>query len=87
METKLECKYDSRKSFYGKAKVIYDGDKLVLVSYSTVVAKIEDGKATIYGLYSDTTTRHIKEFLQQNGFEVIDSKQILKDYGEKNENI
>jgi maleate cis-trans isomerase len=73
--------YDSRASFYGKAKVTVDveGD-LILTSYSTDVAVIKGNKAVVKGLYSQTTTRHIKEFLKQNGFKAIDSKQIEKDY-------
>lgn len=80
---KLEPKYDSSKSFYGKAKVRREDGKLILTSYTTDVAEIENGKAKVNGLYSDTTTRHIKEFLIQNGFKAENSKQIMKDYGVK----
>ena len=79
---KLQPKYDSRKSFYGKAKVEMEDGKKVLYSYNTKVAEIKDGKAIVHGLYSDTTTRHIKDFLQQNGFKVESSKQIMQDYSE-----
>lgn len=82
---KLQTQYDRRKSFYGKAVVFKEGDKLVLRSYSTDVAYIENGKPVVNGLYSATTTRHIKEFLRQNGFKAESSKQILADYGEKQE--
>jgi len=77
---KLEPRYDSRKSFYGKAWVIDENGELVLQSYSTNVAKIKQGKPVVYGMYSNTTTRHIKEFLKQKGFKAESSKQILKDY-------
>lgn len=80
---KLKPKLDSRKSFYGKAKVRRENGVLILTSYQTDVAKIENGKPTVYGLYSVTTTRHIKDFLYQNGFKAESSKQILKDYGVK----
>jgi hypothetical protein len=77
----LEPRYDSRKSFYGKAKV--EDDKLY--SYNTLVAEIKDGKPVVYGLYSQTTARHIKEWLRQNGFKAESSKQIMNDYGVKEE--
>ena len=81
-ETKLKPQYDSKKSFYGKANVETrdNGDK-VLISYNTEVAEIRNGKPIVFGLYSSTTTRHIKEFLMQNGFEFKDSKDIIARYG------
>lgn len=77
----LATNYDSRASFYGKARVTVDveGD-LILTSYNTDVAVIKGDKAVVKGLYSQTTTRHIKEFLKQNGFKAINAKQIKKDY-------
>jgi hypothetical protein len=81
-EIKLQPKYNRQKSFYGKAYV-YDKDgKKILRSYSTDVAYIENGKAVVRGTYSVTTLRHIKEFLQQNGFKAENSKQIIADYGD-----
>lgn len=84
---KIEPKYDSRKSFYGKARVITEsnGDK-TLISYQTEVARIKNGKPEVYGTYSATTLRHIKEFLKQNGYKAENSKQIMTDYGVKAEN-
>ena len=62
----LQARYDTRKSFYGKAYVIgYDRDTLLLQSYNTIVAHIYKGKFTSYGKYSHTTTRHQKEFERQ----------------------
>ena len=78
MEYFLECRYDSRASFYKKAKVVEKHKMKELYSYGTLVAFISDrviGK-TIYkylGKYSQTTTRHQKEFFRQNG---LDDKQI-----------
>lgn len=72
--------YDSRKSFYGKAKVIEMENEIVLQSYDTFVASIKEGKVTINGFYSNTTLRHIKEFLKQNGFEVGSKKELEKMY-------
>lgn len=70
----LNCRYDSRQSFYDKAKV------KVLTSYDTPVALIEDDKVYIDELYSQTTLRHIKEFLKQNGFDALSKDQILLKY-------
>lgn len=78
----LEPRYDSRKSFYGKAQVDTGdkGDKNKLYSYDTLVAEIKDGKPVVYGTYSQTTLRHIKDWLKQNGFKAESKAQIEKDY-------
>jgi hypothetical protein len=80
MTTELEAQYDNRKSFYGKARMRTEGNKTILTSYTTDVAYIEDGKAHVEGTYSNTTLRHIKEFLRQNGFYVDNKSQIIRDY-------
>ena len=72
--------YDSRKSFYGKAVVIEENNTLILFSYDTKVAEIQNGKASVYNTQSQTTVRHIKEFLLQNGFKADTKKQIINDY-------
>lgn len=51
-----------------------------LQSYNTIVAEIKNGKAKIFGWYSSTTTRHIKEFLQQFGFKIGTKTQLEKMY-------
>lgn len=76
----LEPIYSNVKSFYGKAKVLRENGVIKLQSYSTIVATIENGKAHINGWYSATTTRHIKEFLQQMGFKVGTKSQLEKLY-------
>jgi len=81
----LKPRYDSAKSFYKKAKVKQQNGKLILQSYQTDVAEIVNGKPYVKGTYSQTTTRHIKEFLQQQGFKVESTKQMMKDYGRKQE--
>lgn len=67
---------DSRKSFYGKANVEINGNTKALISYSTKVAEIEEGQLKVFGTYSATTLRHIKEFAYQNGFGCMNKKQI-----------
>ena len=76
----LETIYDSRNSFYEKAKVEVLENRINLYSYGTLVAFIENGVAYITGDYTQTTLRHIKEFLLQNGFVAINKKQIMDDY-------
>lgn len=68
--------YDARKSFYKKAKILsYDGN-LYLQSYNTIVAKNEGGKIDVFGWYSQTTARHINEFLKQNGCDTMTKKEM-----------
>ena len=86
MSYELRAIYDSRKEFYGKAKVIENGDGIkTLRSYQTEVAYIKDGRAYVRGHYSATTGRHIREFLLQNGFTAGKWAQIEKDYGKPEE--
>lgn len=79
MTTELMPMYDSRKSFYGKARVNVNpvNGNLQLISYNTRVAVIhQDNTASVYGWYSNTTARHIRDFLQQNGFPNITKAQM-----------
>lgn len=79
--------FDSRNSFYNKARVVEkdDGTK-ILYSYATPVCRIKDNKATLLHRgylgwnSSQTTLRHVKEFLKQNGFEVGSVKDLAKMY-------
>lgn len=59
--------YDSRKSFYHKAKVIFTDDGTIqLQSYYTIVGEIKNNTYhQIWHGKSQTTTRHIKEFKKQ----------------------
>lgn len=74
----LQSIYDTRTDFYKKAKIYVIGEFKVLVSYSTIVAGVYKNEFYIKGWYSQTTTRHINEFLQQNGFNKISKKQMLE---------
>jgi hypothetical protein len=63
-----------------------ENGKLILKSYSTDVAYIEDGKAVVKGMYSKTTARHIRQFLKNEGFNTDGSfDDILKRYPESDE--
>lgn len=84
---KLDPKFDHRKSFYGKARVLEkdDGTK-VLYSYGTPVVRIRNGEVTLLTKgylgwsSSPTTLRHVKDFLQQNGFKAGSYKDLAKMY-------
>ena len=81
----LKPQFDNAKSFYRKAN-IYRNNKgsIFLMSYETIVAEIKDAtitetgnqQAIVYGWYSMTTSRHINEFLRQNGFVTLNKKEM-----------
>lgn len=65
-EYELTPRFDSRKSFYGKAIVIdYENGRQELRSYQTIVSRCRDGVVEHLGKWSQTTTRHQKEFERQ----------------------
>lgn len=74
--------YDSAKSFYKKAIVETNNNIIKLISYNSIVATINlnTNKATVKNTYSQTTLRHIKEFLRQHRYKADSKKQILEDY-------
>lgn len=90
-EEYLTCRYDTRQSFYGKAKVEVQKNDFEctkdLYSYGTLVASIvcnfEKNNITYkyFGKYSQTTTRHQKEFFKQNGLNDKEIKELF-DKGE-----
>ena len=62
----LEARFDTRKSFYGKARIIdHENGTIELQSYNTIVSRCVDGKVEELGKWSQTTTRHQKEFRKQ----------------------
>lgn len=67
-EEYLEPRYDTRNSFYKKAKVVTkdNGDE-ELYSYGTHVGGVRGGKPYSKGRFSQTTSRHQKEFFKQRG--------------------
>ena len=83
MELKeLQAIYDGRKSFYGKAQLIENGEKTELQSYNTIVATYykKENKFVLHGKYSQTTTRHQKEFANQLGLNFKNSKELFDKY-------
>lgn len=80
MNYQLKPIYENKKSYYNKAVIEESNGKKTLKSYETDVCFIENNKAVVKETYSQTTLRHIKEFLKQNGFKAETEKQILNDY-------
>ena len=83
----LESIYNSQKSFYNKAYVISNNKFISLYSYNTFIIAIDrESKELIYSHYwdySQTTLRHLKEFLKQNESFLQHNNYILKDYSKK----
>lgn len=85
----LNPEFSSRKSFYGKAGTDDTADGKVLTSYGTQIMRIKDGKITMLCRpehLTNTTLRHIREFLLQNGLEPLTKKQLIELIG-KNESL
>lgn len=87
MFTELTPEFDSRKSFYGKAKIFHSDTNVYtkyLYSYGTLVAMVdtEDYEVELYQYwdYSATTLRHVREFLKQNGFTADSKAQMAREY-------
>ena len=89
----LKAIYDARASFYGKAKVEIEEDctsyNEILKSYGKVVAIYTEDKITnlkqfsFLGVFSQTTTRHQKEFFKQKGLDDDKINEIIKESKEK----
>ena len=78
----LRSEHGRRAMYYGKATVIDDNGKLQLKSYDTIVAEYNKRTKTltIYGWYSMTTSRHIREFARQLGIELPSGTDIAGKY-------
>ena len=77
----LTPRYDRRSSFYGKAHlIIHEDGKIQLQSYETIVAEYADGKMKVFGHYSTTTSRHVREFIRQITGEDLTVKEIERRY-------
>lgn len=63
---------DGRRSFYGKARVIKNGDTLYCMSYHTLVASfnVVTGRfVRHWNGYSATTMRHVNAFVRFLGYD------------------
>lgn len=74
----LQPHYDSRASFYGKAQIDDHDDHIGLYSFDTEVARFDKKKNAleVFGYYSATTARHIREFARQLGITLPNGKDI-----------
>lgn len=62
----LTARFDARKSFYGKAHVIdHENGVVELQSYDTIVSRCVNGVVEHLGRWSQTTSRHQREFEKQ----------------------
>ena len=78
----LGSQYGGRKSYYGKAQVEVNNGEQTLYSYGTPIMKIDNnGNMELlcdYWALTNTTLRHIREFMQQNGLGVMNKKELEK---------
>ena len=83
MYYELFPRYDSRASFYGKAHIKETAKSYILISYDTEILKLDKSTGKIKFICSDewafsqTTNRHINEFLKQYTNETPKSKKEL----------
>ena len=70
---------NGRKSFYGKAQMINEGDVVKLRSYTTIVAEYnrKSKKLKINGYYSATTKSHLDSFLYTLGLPSMTKKEVV----------
>ena len=79
----LKAIYDNRKQFYGKANILKDNNKIILKSYNTNILEYNTKTKNLTFLtnnknhFTQTTNRHINEFLKQFTNETPKSKQEL----------
>lgn len=66
---------------YAQARVEINDTDVYLFSYCTLVAKIEDNKLEVLGLYSQTTRKHIGAFVKEyaGGIPYQTAKQLYQD--------
>lgn len=81
--TELQPKLYNQKSFYNKAKIETIDNQINLLSYTTKMATVQDGKIIFLNEdiknYTSTTLKHLKDFLYQTlGLEGLTKKDILK---------
>lgn len=70
----------SQKSFYGKAKIAYDGDIVYLKSYDTIVCSYNTATGAFKRLwsgYSPTTMIHINDFCRSFGLRGYSKKEWM----------
>lgn len=82
-KTELTPIFDRCKSFYGKAETIKEDNKIILKSYNTNILEYNTKTKKLTFLtnnknhFTQTTNRHINEFLKQFTNETPKSKSKL----------
>ena len=76
------CLYN-QKSYYGKARIEHLGQIMNLYSYDTEMVTIYNGKITSLNTtpenYTQTTLKHVKDFLYQTlGLTNLTKNELLK---------
>ena len=72
--------------FYNKALIyqnVKNSSNYILLSYETIVAEYNGEYMTIYGYYSQTTTKHINAFLERFGFKGMSKSEMLQNINKK----
>ena len=83
MYYELSARYDSRASFYKKAYIKETSKSYTLISYDTEILKLDKSTGELKFLccsewaFTQTTNRHINEFLKQYTNESPKSKKEL----------
>lgn len=84
----LKPRFDRCKSFYNKAQIIETSKTIKLKSYNTIILQYNKQTKTIKFLcrelwaFSQTTNRHINEFLKQfTNEKTLSKKEILQRIG------
>ena len=78
-----------QKSYYGKAKVIYNDDDSIirLKSYDTIVCAIDNGNfVKLWDGYSVTTMKHINDFRMMFNLPTLNKTEWMK-LSEENGNV
>lgn len=87
MIMELQAIYDSKKSFNGKSTVNIEKGIYNLFSYGVKICKydLNTGEFNLQEgvLYSQTTCRHLREFLKQRGITHIFDKMTMAEFKEK----
>ena len=87
MIMELQAIYDNRKSFYGTATVNIEKGIFNMFSYGVKICKYDEntGEFNLQAgiLYSQTTCRHLREFLKQRGITHIFDKMTMEEFKEK----
>lgn len=78
----LRPEFGHVKSYYGKARVIKSKEgEMILQSYETLIAIYKEGIFKMLceeSHLTNTTLRHLNEFMQQMGLEKKTKKELVK---------